>query len=112
MAGDRNPVVAVDDEMQPADPKTSIGAIPSPRRWAALIRCQRVRTLALRGRKSRSNSPARSTEPTIVSSGIVRSPIRRSPVRPSAATTSSNGSSVLTSPGWPRSRDASRASAA
>ena len=47
----------------------STGGIDSPRRIAAAMRSQRERTRPEVGRKLRSNSRARSTVPTISSSG-------------------------------------------
>src|SRR3954451_7910849 len=93
--------------------KSEIGGSASPRRWAAAIRSQRERRRAEVGRKPRSKSTARSTVPTIASSGTIWSPRSPGPVRPSASTTSSNGRMSPTSSGSRRNlratSDSSRA---
>src|SRR4051812_29845476 len=88
-----------------------MGGIALPLRVASAIRSQRGRTRPDVGRKERSNSRARSTVPTIESSGIVWRPSDRSPRRPSASTTSSKGRITFTSLGSRRSAAATRASA-
>src|SRR4051794_36664107 len=79
------------------------GGSASPRRCAALMRSQRLRSRAEVGRSPRSKSTVRSTLPTIFSSGTTCSPRSCWPVRPSASTTSSNGSISATSSGSRRS---------
>src|SRR5918997_6708915 len=86
------------------------GGSASPRRWAAAIRSQRERRRGDVGRKPRSKSAARSTVPTIESSGTTCSPRSSRPTTPSASITSSNGRMSPTSSGSRRSRRATSAS--
>jgi hypothetical protein len=66
-------MMAVLDEQAPPTSKTEIaGMTPSGNARRKLA--SRLRERRPRGRKSRSKSPSRSTEPTIRSTGISRTP--------------------------------------
>ncbi len=113
MAGDRDAVVAVLDEVQAADPEdldrrhplaAALGLVdPLPARPdPGAARPEVAVELRRRGRPSRRSCRAR----------IVCSPIRRSPVRPSASTTSSKRQQRADVAGLAAQPRASRASAA
>ena len=72
--GDRHPVVPSRTKYRSPTRYSEIGGSDSPRRWAAAIRSQRLRSRGDVGRKPRSKSAARSTVPTIASSGTIFRP--------------------------------------